>query len=68
MDFGLGDGQADELCGRLKQRRVPFVLHSGFSHTGSTCSKGVVIAKPADPSRLVDAIIELLGRQQRLSQ
>jgi CheY-like chemotaxis protein len=31
LDFGLGDGNAGALCGRLKTRRIPFVLHSGYT-------------------------------------
>ena len=34
VDFGLGDGDANELCVQLSQKHVPFVLHSGYTHTG----------------------------------
>lgn len=62
VDFGLGDGDADELCARLGRRRIPFVLHSGYSHPGEACRLGVSIPKPSSPDCLVDAVGELLGR------
>src|SRR5262245_34539482 len=30
VDFGLCDGDANELCERLNHNNVPFVLHSGY--------------------------------------
>jgi len=30
VEFGLCDGNANELCERLNHKRVPFVLHSGY--------------------------------------
>ena len=29
IDFGLRDGDADPICGRLQERAIPFILHSG---------------------------------------
>jgi DNA-binding response OmpR family regulator len=60
MDFGLGDGDADALCARLKRRGIPFVLHSGYSHLRSGCNGGVVVPKPANPSTLIAAISQML--------
>ena len=34
IDFGLRDGDANDLCLRLQQKGVPFVLHSGYDHRG----------------------------------
>ena len=63
LDFGLGDGDAEALCARLNQRGIPFVLHSGYEHAGEACRSGIVIPKPANPDRLVDAVGHLLGRR-----
>ena len=63
VDFGLGDGDADALCGRLNDRSIPFILHSGYSHTPQ--ESAVVIPKPASPATLVDAIAELLTLKER---
>jgi DNA-binding response OmpR family regulator len=60
LDFGLGDGDAKTLCGRLKERNIPFVLHSGYAHVSAACHGGTVIPKPADPETLIDAVVKLL--------
>jgi DNA-binding NtrC family response regulator len=60
LDFGLGDGDADELCDRLTERKIPFVLHSGYGHVAEACRSGIVVPKPADPTILVDALAKAL--------
>ena len=30
VDHALGDGDSSELCQRLKERKVPFVIYSGY--------------------------------------
>ena len=61
LDFGLRGGDANGLCARLNERDVPYVLHSGYTHLGDQCHRGVVVPKPANPSVLVDALLRLLG-------
>ena len=60
VDFGLGDGDGAGLCGLLKERGVPFVLHTGYSHPGEACQSGVLIPKPAAPVELVKTVEGLL--------
>ena len=60
--FGLKDGDADGLCLRLNERNIPYVLHSGYTHCGDACRRGIVIPKPAHQTVLVQAIFELLRR------
>ena len=62
VDFALADGNADELCERLNQKHVPFVLHSGYTHTGIACARGAVVPKPAGGDKLVEVVTQLLGR------
>jgi DNA-binding response OmpR family regulator len=62
LDFGLRDGNASELCVRLNQKHVPFVLHSGYAYTGLACTPDAVVPKPATPDALVEVITQLLGR------
>jgi hypothetical protein len=38
---------------RLRERKVPFVLHSGYAHVSDAFGDAVVIAKPAAPERLI---------------
>ena len=61
LDFGLRGGDANDLCARLNERDVPYVLHSGYTHLGDQCYRGVVVPKPAHPSVLVGALSRLLG-------
>jgi len=60
VDFGLGDGDGAGLCELLKERGVPFVLHTGYSHPGEVCQPGVLIPKPAAPVELVKTVEGLL--------
>jgi DNA-binding response OmpR family regulator len=59
-DFGLRDGNANDLCELLNQKHVPFVLHSGYAHTAIACKPAAIIPKPANPIDLVDAVGQLL--------
>ena len=60
LDFGLRDGDADAVCGRLQERAIPFVLHSGYTHGPDACRGGAIVPKPADPAVLVRTVIGLL--------
>ena len=31
LDHALSDGESSQLCKRLKERNVPYVIHSGYS-------------------------------------
>jgi DNA-binding response OmpR family regulator len=63
LDFGLSDGEGTAICERLKQRGVPFVLHSGYDHV-EACSGGIVLPKPATPEQLLAAVMRALGAAQ----
>jgi len=60
VDFGLGDGDGAGLCELLKQRGVPFVLHTGYAHPSEACHSGVLVPKPAAPMELVTTVARLL--------
>jgi DNA-binding NtrC family response regulator len=61
LDHALSDGDSSQLCARLKERNIPFVLHSGYSSLEGACSEAVFVAKPASPQALVSAVDELLS-------
>jgi DNA-binding response OmpR family regulator len=67
VDFGLSDGDAASMCTRLASRDIPYVLHSGYSGKRITRGRGAVIPKPANPTALIEAIVELLGGQNDAS-
>ena len=60
VDFGLGDSDGAGLCELLQQRRVPFVLHTGYTHPSEACRSGVVVPKPAAPMELVATVTRLI--------
>jgi len=60
LDHALGDGDSSLLCERLKERNVPFIVHSGYSQLNGACGNGVQVGKPADPQVLVTTVEELL--------
>lgn len=61
LDFSLGDGDAEALCAKLKDRGLPFVIYSGYSRVHGACSAGTVIPKPANPGVLVTTLAGMLG-------
>ena len=49
VDLGLSDGEGTALCERLKERGIPFVLHSGYQHAGEACPADVLVGKTCGP-------------------
>jgi hypothetical protein len=60
LDHALPDGDSSELCARLKERGVPFMIYSGFNTVGGGCAGAVHIAKPATEGALVAAMEGLI--------
>lgn len=51
---------ASLLCERLKERDIPFVIHSGHSKLEGACNDGVAVGKPNSPQVLVTMVAGLL--------
>jgi DNA-binding response OmpR family regulator len=62
LDFGLGEDDAGAVYGRLQERAIPFVLHSGYKHASDACRGGTVVPKPARPEALIRAVEMLLSQ------
>jgi DNA-binding response OmpR family regulator len=60
LDHALGDGNSSQLCARLKERGIPFMIYSGFKTVGGACAAAPHIAKPAADGALVAAMEELI--------
>jgi DNA-binding response OmpR family regulator len=60
LDHGLHDCDSSQVCARLKERDIPFVIYSGFSKLEGACRSGVLVHKPAHPQVLVVTIAGLL--------
>jgi DNA-binding response OmpR family regulator len=61
VDHALGDGDSSEICERLKERSVPFIIYSGFAHLDGACADAKHVNKPASPSVLVATVTGLLA-------
>ena len=60
LDHALGDGDSSQLYERLKERNIPYVLHSGYSQLDGACGDAVHVPKPATPALLVTTVEGLL--------
>ena len=66
LDHSLRDGDASQLCTRLKERNIPFVIYSGFDKLDATNDIAVHISKPASTDVLVTTVVGLLQGQAAL--
>lgn len=57
LDHGLGPNDSSALRRRLKERGIPFVMHTGFD---GVAPEGPQVPKPARPEVLVAIIAGLL--------
>jgi DNA-binding response OmpR family regulator len=64
LDHALSDGDCASLCERLKQRRVPVVIYSGYSKIDGACSDALLVPKSANPQVLVAAVQGLLSKHR----
>ena len=53
LDHALQDGECTRLCERLTERRIPFVIYSGFDRVEGACKAGTLVEKPATGDVLV---------------
>ena len=65
LDHVLSDGESSQLCKRLKERNIPYVVHSGYSNLIGAYGDAVHVPKPANPDVLVTAVLGLLQRRRR---
>lgn len=61
VDHALGDGDSSELCERLKELHVPFVMYSGFADLAGDCADAKAVTKPERPAVLVATVQSLLA-------
>ena len=66
IDHALHDGlTTSDVCARLKERNIPFVVYSGFSKLEGACASGELVHKPANPQVLLATLVGLMKEQQR---
>ncbi|MFZ0851401.1 MAG: hypothetical protein WAO08_19595 [Hyphomicrobiaceae bacterium] len=70
LDHALTDGESSQLRECLKERCIPYVLHSGYGtreHGWAADDKAVCVPKPASPQHLVTTVEGLLRSRQNAS-
>jgi DNA-binding response OmpR family regulator len=60
LDHAVRDGDSSQLCARLRARKIPFVICSGFGKLDETHGDAVHVSKPASTDVLVTTVIGLL--------
>jgi CheY-like chemotaxis protein len=65
IDHALRDGlTTSDVCERLNELNIPFVVYSGFSEIKGECAKGELVTKPATPEMLLTALNGALNYQR----
>ena len=65
LDHARSDGDSSQLCKRLRQRNIPYVVHSGYGMLDGA-GGAVHVSRPANPDVLVTAVLGLLRRRRTL--
>lgn len=65
VERALADGDASQICERLDQRGIPFVIYSGHDSVEGPCSEGEHVRKYVPPNVLVDIVAGVLHERGR---
>ena len=60
LDHALGHDDSSQLCERLAERAVPYLLHTGYTEVEGPCGDAPIVPKPAHPKLLVATLAHLL--------
>jgi DNA-binding NtrC family response regulator len=64
LDYGISGGNCEPICARLQQRRIPFVIYSGYAGLSEKFPDAVIIPKPAGLYDVLDAVSALVGAKR----
>jgi DNA-binding response OmpR family regulator len=68
IDHALHDGlTTSDVCARLKERNIPFVVYSGFSKLKGACASGELVQKPASPQVLLATLVGVIREHPTLN-
>jgi hypothetical protein len=66
IDHALHNGTTtSDVCAKLKERNIPFVVYSGFSKLEGACAEGELVQKPTNPQMLVTTLQGVLAQHLR---
>lgn len=60
LDQALPDGDTTTLCARLAERRIPYIIYTGFKTVDGPCKDAPHLMKPASHDQLLDAMEALI--------
>ena len=67
LDHALGQDDSSQLCERLDERRIPYMLYSGLDQVDGACGEAPLLRKPAPPKTLISAVERLLENKSCVS-
>lgn len=56
LDVDLSDGPCVAIAEKLVERRIPFVVHSGYLSVDKVFAHGIAVQKPSNPADIVAAV------------
>jgi hypothetical protein len=62
LDQALRDGDSSQVCERLKEPNIPFVIYSGTGQPDGACGDALHVSQPARAAVLVATVLGLLQR------
>ena len=57
LDQALSDGDSSQVCERLKEPTIPFVIYSGTGQLDGACGDALHVSKPTSPAVLVATVL-----------
>jgi DNA-binding response OmpR family regulator len=65
VDHALHDGSTpSEVCAKLKERDIPFIVYSGSYKLEGACADGEQVHKPASAAMLLTALQGVLAEKR----
>lgn len=61
VDHRLHNETTEDICARLNERGVPFVIYAGYGKLDDGSKLGVVVRKPATAQTILKKLAELLN-------
>lgn len=66
IDHALHDGvTTSDVCAKLEELKVPFIVYSGFSKLEGACAKGQLVQKPTSPAILLATLQGVLAQHRK---
>ena len=60
VDHRFGRSTSADVCAKLDERGIPFVVHTGFDEVPMECKHGVILRKPERAEIIVKTLVDLL--------